>query len=206
MAISFVAAGTTTAGINPTVAVPSGYASGDLLVIVITGTSVTTPSGWTLLTNNAVTPVCYIFYKTASASESSVAMTSTTTATKAVMLAYRGVGGVDVTGTFVQATTGTTIATNSLTTTQANDYVISIYAASPTISSWTAPASTSSRVNSGASGILRGLLIVDELQASAGATTSRTATLSVTGIAKTSIAFSIKEPSGANKSSFFLLF
>jgi len=207
MAISFVAAGTVASGTNPTVTVPTGYAAGDLLIIAITGTTVSTPSGWTLLSNNATAPICFVYYKTASASESSVVMTSASPNTRVVMVAYRGQSGLGVTGTFKQATSGnSTIATNSLTTTTNNDYIISFYAQVTVAQTWTAPASTNTRVNASGTSSIRGILLVDELQTSAGATTVRTATSSSTAATFTSFAFSIKEAAvSANPGNFFLL-
>jgi hypothetical protein len=207
MAISFVAAGTVASGTNPTVTVPTGYAAGDLLIIAITGTTVTTPTGWTLLSSNATAPICFVYYKTASASESSVVMTSASTNTRVVMVAYRGQSGLDVTGTFKQAAAGnSTIATNSLTTTTNNDYIISFYAQTTIAQTWTAPASTNTRVNASGTASVRGILLVDELQTSAGATTVRTATTSAATIALTSFAFSISPAtSAANNGSFFFI-
>jgi hypothetical protein len=180
MAISFVAAGAVATGANPTVAVPAGIQANDLLLITIAAgaNAPTTPSGWTLATNVTTTPRIYVYYKLASSSESSVALTAASTANAACMLAYRGASGIDVSANSTTVTS-TTIATTSVTTTQANDYVVSVYAMTTGAANWTAPASTTSRVNSSGTASLDGLLVVDELQAAAGATTARTATSSV---------------------------
>jgi hypothetical protein len=208
MAISFVAAGTVIQGPNPTIPVPTGYAAGDLLILVLNNSAPPASiTGWTLLTSNIAVPQFSIFYKTAGASESSVAITSASATSVNVMLAYRGTSGFDVTGAFANTGSATSLATATLTTTQANDYIISIYGSGSLIASgtWTAPASTTSRVNSSTVSGKRGLLIVDELQASAGATTARTATLSLANQI-TSIGLSIKEPAAATvNSNFFLL-
>lgn len=204
MAISFVNAGATQLGANPTIPVPSGYASGDLLIIFVSsGTAPTTPSGWTSLygTNNL-----FAFYKTAGASESSVALSASNINTCSAMVAYRGVGGIDVVGS---STTGssTSPATLSQTTTRANDFVISIYQdTAATSATWTAPSSTTSRINSASNGSQRGLLVVDELQTSIGASTVRTATLSASN-SWSSISASIY-PSATSSSTgnFFRMF
>jgi hypothetical protein len=110
------------------------------------------------------------------------------------MVAYRGVSATDTISTFNNTTSTTTIPTNTLTTTYANEYVVSVYSANTTAGTWTAPASTTSRVDSASNGTVRALLVVDESQAAAGTSTARTATLSATNNFS-SVAFSII-PSG----------
>jgi hypothetical protein len=178
MPISFVAAGAVATGTNPTVAVPAGYALNDLLVIITTGTATpATPSGWTSRGAQGATGFVTILSKFAAASESSVALTLAGTTSKAVMVAYRGVSGTDTISAFT-AQTGTTLATATLTTSNPSSYVISVYGSTPSSASWTAPASTTARVNSASTLTLSGLLVVDELQAAAGVSTARTATVS----------------------------
>jgi hypothetical protein len=133
-------------------------------------------------------------YKFATGSEASVALTLAGTTSKAVMVAYRGVSATDTISTFNNTTSTTTIPTNTLTTTYANEYVVSVYSANTTAGTWTAPASTTSRVDSASNGTVRALLVVDESQAAAGTSTARTATLSATNNFS-SVAFSII-PSG----------
>ena len=177
-----------------------------LILILCNSAPPASISGWTLLTNNGVVPQIYIYYKTAGASESSVAITSASTTSVNVMLAYRGTSGFDVTGAFANNQVTTSLATTSLTTTQASDYIISIYGSNASSSNtWTAPASTTARVTSNSGTSKRGLLIVDELQTSAGATTARTATLSLANQI-TSVGLSIKESATTTvNSNFFLL-
>ena len=180
MAISFVAAGAVATGTNPSVAIPAGYQEADLLVLTVAvaaAVAPTTPSGWTLVGSQTTTPRIYIYRKFATGSESSVALTCNSTPTAAAMVAYRGVSATDTISTFATAT-ATTVATNTLTTTYANEYVVSIYAMTTGADTWTAPASTTSRVNSAGTAALAGLLIVDESQAAAGTSTARTATSS----------------------------
>jgi hypothetical protein len=194
MAISFVAAGAVATGSSPTVPVPAGYQQGDLLVIALAANALpSTPTGWTLIANQTTTPAIYVFRKFATGSETSVLVTSSSTATSAVMLAYRGVSATDTVSTGTTATS-TTIATGTLTTSYANEYVVSIYGMTTGAATWTAPASTTSRVNSAGTASVDGLLVVDELQAAAGVSTARTATSSVSK-ALSAISFSII-PSG----------
>lgn len=195
MAISFVGAGTVQTGANSTVDVPAGYAAGDTLLIFTSGTATpTTPTNWTLIQAQGSNRFLTILLKIATASESSVALTQSGTSSKAVMLAYRGTSYFDVIGNVAN---GTSIlpATSSLTTRFANDYVVSFYATqlNATPSTWTAPLLTTSRVNSGNSTTVTGMLIVDEAQAAAGASTARIGGLS-SSTAWSSVGISFKEP------------
>lgn len=178
MAISFVAASSVYTGVSPNVSLPVGYAAGDMLFIVCTSTS--TPSdisGWTKLAQNAGQYIT-IYYKTASSSEfTPVAVPVFSSTSKTVVLAYRDMGSLDVLGSF-SIGTSTSATTTSLTTTTNNDFVLSIYACTNSTATFTEPTSTNSRVNSASTNLVKGLLIVDELQATADATTTRTATLS----------------------------
>jgi hypothetical protein len=190
MAISFVGAGAVASGQYPTVQVPAGVIQGDLLLLVYTVNYPTnfTPSGWTVIgtqnipgfpygTGNA--PNQYFLYKFAGASESSINLSSIgANNTKAVMVAYRGVSDVDVIGSFNSATNANP-STLSQTTAFDNEYIVSVFSRNPDTtptSTWTVPSGVSERVKSEAVSY-NGLLIVDELQTSAGSTAIRTATL-----------------------------
>ena len=192
MAISFVGAGTVSTGANPTVSVPTGVAAGDVLLIFASSSNgITAPTGWTGVQTFNTTNI--IFLKIATSSESSAVASASNTNTAAVMVAYRGVGYVDVVGT-QNSNTSTTPTTNSITTRFANDYVISFYSSAPAGGpTWTAPALTTQRVNQASSGTTRGILIADELQAVAGASVPRVATLSI-GNSWNSLAIALKEP------------
>jgi hypothetical protein len=193
MAISFVGAGTVSTGSNPTVDVPAGVVAGDFLIIITTGTTTpNTPTNWTFLANTSGSRFLTFYAKVASASESSLTLTLTGTTSKAVMVAYRGVGWVDVANPN-GGLTGTSAVTNQITTRFANDYVLSIYANNISTATFTAPASTTTRINSSSTASVNGLLLVDEIQAVAGATTVRTATLS-SSVGWASIAIALKEP------------
>lgn len=195
MPISFVGAGTVQTGANPTVDVPSGYAAGDALLIVTVGsTNPTTPTNWTQINSGlGGGRLITVLLKIATASESSVALSGLAgTTTKAVMLAYRGTSYFDVVGGN-SGVTSTTITPTSLTTRFANDYVLNFYSCTNTAATITAPASTTTRVNSASTASVTGLLIVDELQATVGAIAARTATFSVS-VACSAVAISFKEP------------
>ena len=197
MAISFVASGAVATGANATVSVPAGYAEGDLLLIISTGTAASTIAaatypGWTRIANQGAGQFISVHAKVASSAESAVTLTQAGTTSKAVMVAYRGCGWYDVIASFTTSG-GSSIGTATQTTGFANDYVVSIYAATSSARTWTAPAATTTRQNSAPTAAVNGLLVVDELQAAAGATAVRTASL---GVATTSsaVSISIREP------------
>ena len=195
MAVTFVASSPTVAGANPTVAVPTGYAQGDLLVIVTTGTATpTTPTGWTQRSAQGATGFITILYKFASGTEASVALTLVGTTSNSVMIAYRGASAIDTVSGFTTATAATSVATGLTGNAFANEVEVSIFVANNVAGTWTAPALTTARTNSASITTNNGLLIVDETQAAAGNSTSRTAT--ITGSHTLSaVAFSII-PSG----------
>jgi hypothetical protein len=179
MAISFVAAGTVGTGSGGAVTVPVGYAEKDLLVIVATGTvTPATPAGWIRIGAQGAQPFITIFYKFASSTETTTGLSGTAVASTFVMLAYRGVSATDTISTFINGTGLTSISTNTLSATYADEYIISVYGSMSGAGTWTAPGSTTSRVNSSPTISVTGLLIVDELQAASGTSTARTATFS----------------------------
>jgi len=184
MAIAFVAASAVVTGSNPTVAVPAGYAQGNLLIIVATtpgGLLSSVPTGWVSRYVQTGGQRINILTKYATTQETSVSLAGLNDAgCKAVMLCYSGAGSYDVVGTLATGSSATA-TTTAQTTTYANDYVISIYARAIGASTFTTPASTTSRVNSSSTATINGLNIVDELQASAGLGTARASTLSVAG-------------------------
>lgn len=182
----FVNSSTVSAKINPVAGIPTGVQTGDLLVIAgvskSTG-SFSTPAGWTAQLLNAGDRNLSVWTKIY-AGDTNVTVTNAQVS-KVVMLAYRRVNTLDTLGTIdASAGTVTSIATNSLNTATNNTLVISVFGtAATTTSLWTAPAGTTARVNSASSSGVAGLLVVDENKATSGATTARTATLSVAIIA-----------------------
>jgi hypothetical protein len=196
MAISFVAAGSVGTGNQPIAGIPAGVVAGDLLVIVTAGA---TPSidanfytGWTRIANQGAGQFIGVFTKIAEGNDAFVQLSIGSPTGRAVMLAYRGCGWYDVVASFTTAT-ATSIATATQTTGFANDYVTSIYAVTNQTRTWTAPASTTTRVNAAGTTSFRGLLVVDELQAAAGVTTARTATVSSSSTLS-AVSISIREP------------
>lgn len=184
----FVGAGATFQGTNPIAYVPSGVVAGDLLVIIAGSTNAySTPSGWTPVVANGSTGHLTMFTKIATNSESNVNL-SNSGSSVATMLAYRFVGNIDVVGT-VNTGLGSSLATNSLTTTQLNDLVISFWLNGFTGDGWTPPAGTIVRVNESSPGTTFGMLVVDENMATAGATTPRTAVCSSNLLAADAVSF-----------------
>jgi hypothetical protein len=175
MAISFVAAGTVvTGGTSLSVPVPAGYAKNDLLLIVLADRAViAAPAGWTTAIS---TTSILVFYKFASSVETAATLSGTVTLSKAVMLAYRGVGAIEIVPTITTAT-GTTATTPTLTTTYANDCVLSIFDCASSPTTFTNPSGTTTRINSAATSAVKGLLIADEIKATAGVSTARSSTL-----------------------------
>ena len=195
MAIAFVGSVADT-GSNPTVSLNGlgTVTEGSLLVLITTGGTLTTPDGWTQVyaqgTGRNLT-VCtrYVGAQTFGAADF-LGLVLTNSASRVRILSYTGAGNYNAIAT-VATGTGTTATTNTQTTTYANDYVISIYGtASGATVTFTTPAGTTSRGNSSSSIFSNGLLVVDELLASAGTTTARASTLSASvAFAAVSISF-----------------
>ena len=170
MTASFRAAGTKTDGSSTTtisVPPPAGHQTGDLLVLLVSsyatpsGTTVTTPSGWTLLTNGTSANwgtssryKNYVFWKlAASSSEANVTITQALTGIlEGVMFAFKDCDGttpVDASpgwGTAANATT--LIPVLAVTTGTANALVVYLAATSSGPSSSTPPNSAVQRYGS----------------------------------------------------------
>lgn len=215
MAISFVAAGTGVFGGSNSVTLtwPTGYAVGDLLVAAYTwdGTNspITsgTPSGWTqlILQSNALSGV-YILYKIAtSTSEATFAVTSSGFELVGQSFAYRGMDAVTpIDGTAVTSTVGSgaSLATNTLTTTVANDWVVSVWGdgsvSGTSVLAMAAPGTTLRGSANMVLGTNAGFYVGDEVQATAGTSTARTLTeTGATTNSITSVAFAIKAQAAA---------
>ena len=196
MSISFVAAGTSVTGANPTVPVPAGIAANDLLIIFTTGTATpTTPTGWTQLAAQGTNRFITVLYKYAGASESSVPLTLAGSTSRCSMVAYRstvGVAAFDLLASF-NAGTSTSISTLAQTTRFANDFVLSYFTSSGGTATLTAPASTSVRFTNNTTSAINGAVLVDELKATAGATTTRTTSQS-SSRAWSSVSISVRLP------------
>lgn len=177
MAISFVGSGAV-ASANP-VAVPTGYAAGDVLILVAAGVgSQTTPSGWTLVTS--VTGTTFVYTKIATASESAVTLSGFTTTGTAVMVAYRGCSGVYQTNATMAIGAGTTAPnTNAITTLYSPQTVVYLSGTTNQSATLTTNAGTTSRVLRSPTASKYGLIIADAAQATAGAITQRPSTSSI---------------------------
>lgn len=184
MAIEFVSAGTPAFGaVTLSVPLPSGYTTGDfLLLYCVAGTTPTpgTPSGWTLISAQGANRWLTSWYRIApSPSVAQPSLSVGNTSSKAVIVAYRGVDSLGpIADSYGAALSGTSLATPTLTTTSANNFVVGLYGWSTSTNTATADGATTARVNSDSgTGLGGGLLIADELQASAGTSAVRTATL-----------------------------
>lgn len=183
MAVSFVAASAVVTGANPTVVLPSGVVEKDLLLLITTGTATpTTPAGWTQRSAQGNNNFLTIIFKFATGTEAaSVALTQAGASTNAVILVYRGASAIDTVSGFTNNAAGTSLAPGQTGNTQPNDCEITVYAANNVAGTWgAAPSPTTSRVSSNPNATVNGLLIVDETQAAAGASTARTGTITGT--------------------------
>ena len=181
MAISFVGASAVVTGSNPQVFQPAGVIQDDLVFLIVTGTGTpSTPSQFTLLSTQGTGRFISIYYRyVGSITYVNTNVSLAGASTKAVMIAYRGAGVIQTLPAYTTGT-GTTATPNAATASYANEFIISIYAnaLNATPATWTPDAATTSRVNSANTSTINGLLIADELQAAAGASTPRAATLS----------------------------
>lgn len=203
---TFIAAGTGATGANPSPGVPAGTQSGDLLIL-IAGSNATAftnlPTGYTKAEGAASNDFCgnlTVWWKAAGGSESAPSITNADTTCAANLLCYRNVitTAVDATGTKATGGSGTASA-GSVTTTAADDLVVHLYACAAAASTWTNPSGTTNRLNVSAASTHSGLLVCDEDQPTAGATTARTGQISVSqGIGGVTVAWQQTAPSTQN--------
>lgn len=176
--ITFVAGGA--AANSATAALPAGWQAGDLLLYVAAGNSSFTagPAGYTSTISNSPNPQSIYAYKIATSVETNPAATGGGGSVNSVCLAYRYVNAAPFDVASLATANSTTITTTSLTTTVAKDLIISVLMANSNTTAITStPPNTTVRVSATALG-RRGLVIVDEIQAAAGASTPRTFTVS----------------------------
>jgi hypothetical protein len=146
-AITFVNAGTasgvggTTGDVSP--GLPTGLASGDLMVVMIqSGAAPTTPAGWTLQFTSAGYAYGnaykqYIYTKIAGSSETTPAFHVVATTALGVMHAYRGVDNstpLDGTISSGAASATTTVALPAITLANTNDRVVYFAGTLPNLS------------------------------------------------------------------------
>jgi hypothetical protein len=180
MAISFVGASTVTSGTSPSATFPASYQKNDLLVWICTSSAtVSAPAGFDVVATQGASQFVTVATRIATRDELNSGYGGLGANTRMVMLAYRGAGALEAVPTFLTGTS-TAPSTNTLTTTYANDFVLSIYAnQNGATRSLTPNASTTIRTSSNTSTTLNGLWLADELKAATGVTTARTATLSL---------------------------
>jgi hypothetical protein len=199
MAITFVGAGpvNTNTFVNSFVSYPSGIVVGDLLLYVYTGNnSPTNVQGghWVTFAAQGSDENIFVAAKTVTAYDINFPQISGfgTNTTAQIVLAYRGTSSFDA-AAFVTGSS-TSVTTSPITTTRfANEYVLSIFANPSGVNTWTPPAGATTIVTSDSTVSAYGLLIADELQAVAGATTVRTATLASASDWST-LTITLKEP------------
>jgi hypothetical protein len=187
MAISFVGAGAVGTGTSATATVPAGVVAGDVLLLTTTsGGTASTPAGWTALTTSVANTRECVFYKVAGSAETSVITSNLQANGSAVMVAYRGVGGIAAVATQTTGT-GTTATPGTVTTLFNNSWLVNVYTCATPAATWTANGSTTSRLNSASTASNYGILVADENQAVAGVSTARAATLSASVVWATTV-------------------
>lgn len=172
-----------------TVNVPAGTTNGDVMVVGVQyggSTQMTTPAGWTLINhvNNSfsTTQNLTTFYRVASSEPASY--TWTMPSLVCWITAAGSYSGVDNSTpinaqTTVGVTTGTSLVANAVTTTMANDTIVTIFAGyNGTSTTWTPPAGQTERVDSNNTSV-RSIELNDSNQASVGSSGTFTATASV---------------------------
>ena len=207
MAITFVNKGAFNSGAaGLTIAQPASTAANDLLLLFIEtenqSISVTSPSGWTEVTGSPVTTGTAgaaggvrltVFYKIHSGSEASVVITDSGDHQAAIILAYRDIdtfAPFDVTPvSSVTTPASTTLTLPGITTATANAWIVHAAALDLDSASTT---TTGAATNANLTGITErhdqtiatgdggGLVIIDGVKASIGATGNTTATVTST--------------------------
>lgn len=183
------------------IAKPTGVVEGELLVATVTaaGTgSITTPSGWTVIKNVAGTALRQVtYYKVAGASEAASYSWSlgSSRAASGGIVDYSGVNQtVPVDATASASGESGNAAAPSVTTSAANDLVL--VAASFAVATTVTPDATTTEqidVKSGSNTTA----VADFAQASAGATTAKTATPAVSSGAWIAQTFALRDASQA---------
>ena len=226
MAVRYSAKGTMgygTGAVNATV--PSGYAEGDLLVLVTSGRSAfpNAPSGWTTIgmASNAGRISNRTCYKIATASESTVAVADSGSYTTALMLLFKG---NDTTNPINISTTntggGTNFSATGVTTTKDNCMIVhcttfqdagtasdgSNYSAPPSNANLSSVTERHDYYYRSGTNINGGIYVVTGLKAIAGATGDTTSTADAPLNYSAVVTFAIQEPSQEPPDTGFLEF
>ena len=182
-------------GANPTINAAANV-PGDLMVLVALSeaASYATLAGWNELLRETSGSLRVAVWWKISTGQGAVSFTNADTTCTGAMLSYSGLDGDAYNSqSAVASVNATSIATNTLTTAEDNELVISCYAGISFASIWgSAPASTINRVSGNPTSSRTGLAIVDENQASAGTSTARTQTID-TSITLKAISLSFKQ-------------
>ncbi len=186
MAITFVNASSNSGDTVASLVVnkPSGVVDGDVMVMVAAtaGTTITTPSGWTLLQSDTTANGYYVWMKTAASEPASYTLTPATSKDMAAaIVAYRGaLGTPNVSLDSYLSTTGTPLDVPNTTSTVANCMALHIGAYSGTEGLTIVPTSPAvSRVEvENVANVLALCGIADEQLGAAGAVTGRDWSLS----------------------------
>jgi hypothetical protein len=204
--------GTSTENVNGSASismtVPSGVVAGDLLIADVDAagtTAITPPSGWTsIFTGAGFATYSTVIYRVATAADAAGASyTWTLGSTRKAVARMSSYVGVDTTTIGTPATTGastgTTITFNTVTTPAANSLVVlgGVTFNGSGAESLTPPAGTTTRANLASSGTgsqVRGYN-GDFVQASAGATGSKTGSISPSNAWGTAM-FALKPATG----------
>ena len=176
---------------NASVAIPTEAVAGDQLILVVTAnvnTTISTPSGWTLLgTQQDGTPdlTSSVFTKTASITDpgSTVAATLGTSAkVSRIVTAYSGAAPVTVAQSSVMGSTTTSLATPSAPVAYAGSAAVNYWSdKSAGNTGWVLPGSITSRSVSLGSGTGQVTAALGDAQAGAGTWPGATADSSVAG-------------------------
>lgn len=191
---------TTTATSTMTCAMPSGIASGDILVMQVyfhfdakSGGFATAPSGWTnrgSATNSSGDGYgWYVYTKTASASEPSVTQTGLNWFCGSMsIIAVSGATAVDVAGSVAGG-----LVASSATTTTSTDLLVGLWGVDYSLASRpiTAPASMTSRATNAASSPANSIYLTQQIATESLTATGATGTRTATTTGTTSYVFSM---------------
>jgi hypothetical protein len=196
---------TSVGGGSPAFSIPTNMVTGDFMLVAIavpSGTTITTPTGWTFLRNDTATggtgPVeSFLYWRIAAGTAGAFStdggttvnfnLSNTSTAVMASLVAYAGVNTsspFNVQGVASSSASGTTATSAAVTTTVANSYVLQIVStdSAAAITAITPAAGYTARTAvTGQGSATIGSSVFDAFQAAAGTTGTPTWTLSSTG-------------------------
>lgn len=193
-AIDFLAVGAVNSGASPTVDIPTGIATGDLLVLcVASGGDTTTPSGWTLIAaSGSGTTRIATFYRISDGSETDFTLGNTQSRTQCGVIAYRPTGG---SASYVSNAANTGLSTTAATATQSITAVpaviVSHFIKDPNATDIGTVSGTNQRLLGDSNGTYTNLRVVDEFPSTTGTSTSRSEAASYSATWRTNAALFI---------------